>query len=94
MRMDRVVKFYLEGRRSDDTKLVAEDVANITDMGVNRSTELLGNMNQRALIIRTLHPLMVGFSYVMIDDSPKRYRLTTTRQPLKGNSMIVGEDIG
>lgn len=94
MRMDRVVKFYLEGRRSGNAKLIAEDMANVTDMGVDRTTELLGNMNQRALIIRTLHPVTLGFSYVTIDDSPKRYRLTTARKPLKGNSMIVGEDIG
>lgn len=94
MRMDSVVKFYQEGHRSGDIKLVAEDMANVTDVGVDRSANALGNINQRALVVRTLHPVEVGFSYLTIDDSPKRYRLTTARKPLKGNSMIVGEDIG
>lgn len=94
MRMDSVVKFYQEGRRSGDVKLVAEDMANVTNVGVDRSANVLGNINQRSLVVRTLHPVEVGFSYLTIDDGDKHYRLTTGRRPLKGNTMIVGEDIG
>lgn len=94
MRMDSVVKFYQEDHRSGDIKLVAEDMANVTDVGVDRSANVLGNINQRALVVRTLHPVEVGFSYLTIDDGDKHYRLTTGRRPLKGNTMIVGEDIG
>ena len=94
MRMDSVVKFYQEGRRSDEVKLVAEDMANVTDVGVDRSANVLGNVNQQSLVVRTLHPVEVGFSYLTIDDGAKHYRLTTRRQPLKGNTLIVGEDVG
>lgn len=94
MRMDSVVKLYQEGRRSGDVKLVAEDMANVTDVGVDRSVNVLGNINQRSLVVRTLHPVEVSFSYLTIDDGDKHYRLTTGRRPLKGNTMIVGEDIG
>lgn len=94
MRMDSVVRFYQEGRRSGDVKLVAEDMANVTDVGIDRSANVLGNINQRSLVVRTLHPLEISFSYLTIDDGDKRYRLTTKRQPLKGNTLIVGEDIG
>lgn len=94
MRMDSVVKFYQEGHRSGDIKLVAENMANVTDVGVDRSANVLGNINQRALVVRTLHPVEVGFSYLTIDDGDNHYRLTTGRRPLKGNTMIVGEDIG
>ena len=94
MRMDSVVKFYQEGRRSSDIKLVAEDMANVTDVGVDRSANVLGNINQRSLVVRTLHPAEVGFSYLTINDDDRHYRLMTGRQPLKGNTMIVGEDVG
>lgn len=94
MRMDKVVKFYQEGHRTGEIKLVGVDMANVTDVGVDRSAKVLGNLNQRSLVVRTLHSPVAAFSYLTIDDGPKRYRLTTGRQPLKGNTMIVGEDIG
>lgn len=93
MRMDSVVKFYKEDRRGNP-ELVAEDMANVTDMGIDRTNELTGNINQRSLIVRTLHPLEVAFSYLTINDDDKAYRLTTRRDPLKGNTLIVGEDVG
>lgn len=94
MRYNDVVKFYFEGRKSGDVKLVAEDMANVTDVGVDRTANVIGNLNQRSLVIRTLHPLLVAFSYVTINNGNKRYRLTTRRDPLKGNTLIVGEDVG
>ena len=94
MRYDNVVKFYFEGRKSGEVSLVAEDLANVTDVGVDRSANVLGNINQRSLVVRTLHPLLVAFSYLTINDGDKHYRLTTRRDPLKGHTLIVGEDIG
>lgn len=44
-----MVKFYQEGRRSGDIKLVAEDMHN-ANIGVDRSLTL-GNINQRALVV-------------------------------------------
>lgn len=94
MRFDSAAKFYTEPRRgSDPDKLVAEDMANVTDLGTDRSTQLLGNINQRALVVRTIHPVTVTWSYLTINDGDKHYRLTTARTPLKGNTLIVGEDI-
>lgn len=94
MLMDSVVKFYREGRKAGDDRLVAEDIANVTDMGIDRTNQLIGNINQRSLVVRTLHSVEVGFSYLTINDGDKHYRLTTRRDPLKGNTLIVGEDVG
>lgn len=91
MLMDSVVKFYREGRKAGDDRLVAEDIANVTDMGIDRTNQLIGNINQ---LVRTLHSVEVGFSYLTINDGDKHYRLTTRRDPLKGNTLIVGEDVG
>lgn len=78
----------------DDVELLHEDMANVTDMGTSRSQELLGNYIKQAKVIRLLHPLNVIFDYLTIDDEPTHYRMQTQRTPLKGNTLIVGEDIG
>lgn len=94
MVFDSVVKFYKEDRRGNNPELLVEDMANVTDLGTDRSAQLLGNINQQALVVRTAHPITVTFSYLTINDGEKLYRLTTSRKPLKGNTLIVGEDIG
>ena len=103
MRYNNVIRFYSEGKKHYDFKtsqtvggdeLLTEVMGNVTDMGVNRSKEVLGSINQGTKIIRLVEPITFKWSYLMIDDSSKKYRLTTARTPLKNHSLIVGEDVG
>ncbi|MBD5429342.1 MAG: hypothetical protein HDR40_05440 [Lactobacillus sp.] len=101
MRMTHKVKFYRSDsfydpdahEFADDVKVVHEDMANVTDMGTNRSQELLGNYVKQAKVVRLLHPLHTVFDYLTIDNSDTHYRMQTQRTPLKGYTLIVGEDI-
>jgi hypothetical protein len=104
MRKTQKIKFYLQDDNSydpyadeygaDSPKLVAERYANVTDLGTNRSVELLGKLDQNAKVVRLELPFDGAWSYLTIDDSPIKYRLETLRTPLKGISLIVGEDDG
>lgn len=104
MRKTQKIKFYLQNDNgydpyaeedtADDPKLVAERYANVTDVGTNRSVELLGKLDQNAKVVRLELPFDGEWSYLTIDDSPIRYRLETSRKPLKGTTLIVGEDNG
>ena len=102
MRMTHKIKFYHreslydpdEHENLDDIELVHEDMANVTDVGTDRSQALLGNYTKQAKVIRLLHPLSVVFDYLTIDDDDTHYRMQTQRTPLKGHTLIVGEDIG
>lgn len=103
MRYSSVIRFYSEGKKRYDfktsktiggDKLLIEKMGSVTDMGVNRSKEVLDSINQGTKIIRFVEPVDFKWSYLRIDDSPKKYRLTTSRTPLKNYSLIVGEDVG
>ena len=103
MRYDKVIRFYSDGKKrynfqtsktEGEPQLLFEVMGNVTDMGVDRSKELLDSIVQGAKIIRLIEPVIVKWSYLTIDDSLKKYRMRTTVKPLKGYSMIVGEDVG
>lgn len=103
MRFDSKIKFWYAksgydpttGKYESGKELVHEDTANVTDMGTDRSANLLGNYTKNAKVIRFLHSIPVmAFDYLTINDGDACYRLNTQREPLKGRTMIVGEDIG
>lgn len=103
VRYNSVIRFYSEGKKHYDFKtsktvgsdeLLTEVMGSVTDMGVNRSKEVLDSINQGTKIIRLVEPITFKWSYLMIDDSSKKYRLITARTPLKNYSLIVGEDVG
>lgn len=104
MRKTQIIKFYYQDENSydpyadEDTstepKLVAERYANVTDVGTNRLVELFSKLNQNAKVIRLDFPVNELWSYLTIDDGSAKYRLETQRQPLKGTTLIVGEDNG
>ena len=99
MRKTQTIKFYYQDENSydpysdEDTptepKLVAKRYANVTDVGTNRLIELFGKLDQNAKVVRLDSPINEAWSYLTIE-----YRLETQRQPLKGTTLIVGEDNG
>lgn len=104
MRKTQIIKFYYQDENSynpyldEDTpaepKLVAKRYANVTDVGTNRLVELFSKLNQNAKVVRLDSPVNELWSYLTIDDGSIKYRLEIQRQPLKGTTLIVGEDNG
>lgn len=64
--------------------------ANVTDLGTNRSVTLFGSIKQGAKVIRT-QPLFEVPEWDVIEINGKSYQLTTDRQPLERNTLIVEE---
>ncbi|MCD2256414.1 hypothetical protein ACNAN0_02495 [Agrilactobacillus fermenti] len=105
MRYDHIIKFYLANDNYDpdateDTQgqavLVAESIANVTDLGTTRAVELLGSLNEQALVIRSPDKVALSsnWSYIQIDDGETHYVKQTTRFLLKEGTLIVGEANG
>lgn len=99
MRFNNNVKFYANNKHYDPivgdyvggTELVADVIANVTDVGTNRSNELFGDADIRAQTIRLAHPVGQSWNYCLIDDDSTHYVQTTARNPLKAYTLIVGE---
>lgn len=104
MRKTQIIRFYFQDENGynpyaeEDTitspKLVAQRYANVTDVGTNRLVELFSKLNQNAKVVRLDAPVNELWSYLTIDDGSIKYRLEIQRQPLKGTTLIVGEDNG
>ena len=103
MRYNSVIKFYSVGvkrynfqtsKSEGEPKLLYEAMGNVTDLGVDRSKNLLDSIVQGAKVIRLVEPVNFKWSYLTIDDSSKKYRLRTALKPLKNYSLLVGEDVG
>ncbi|MBO0449354.1 hypothetical protein JZO76_07350 [Enterococcus sp. MJM12] len=73
----------------DEPTVTATD-ANVTDLGTNRSVALFGSIKQGAVVIRT-QPLFIIPKWDNIEIDGKSYQLTTARQPLERNTLIVEE---
>jgi len=100
MRFNNNVKFYSEEAEHYDPtsgewvggeKLAAEVIANVTGLGTNRSSQLFGDVNTQAKVIRMVRPVGAVWSYCLIDDDTTKYVQMTARDPLKAHTLIVGE---
>ncbi|PNV57090.1 hypothetical protein [Limosilactobacillus fermentum] len=103
MRFDHEINFYTEeskrynpltSQSDGGTKLVASAMGNVTDVGADRTVKLFGSIVQGVKVIRLVEPVNQVWAYLMIDDSPTKYRMRTTTVPLKNSTILVGEDIG
>lgn len=103
MRYDKIITFYTSGDRRYDPKAhgyvggakqVGVVLANVTDLGTDRSAQVLGNIDTKAKVIRLIAPAPDKWDWLTIGDDGPKYRLTTSRVVLKGNTLIVGEDNG
>lgn len=103
MRFDSNIKFYSESEEHYDpsvgdyvggSELVHEAIANVTDVGTDRSQAVYGDVTTRQQVIRLAFPVGVSWSYCLIDDDITEYIQTTKRNPLKAHTLIVGERHG
>lgn len=103
MRFNHEVKFYNTGKRRYNPKtsqyeggeeIVADRMADVTDVGADQTVKLFGSIVQGVKVIRLVEPVNQVWAYLMIDDSPTKYRMRTTTVPLKNVTILVGEDIG
>lgn len=101
MRYDTVVTFHNETDKYDANKgehVTLDDsftaLANVTDIGTNRAMELFGALDTENLVLRLMAPVVNSWSYLTFYSSNQRYVRVTTRTPLKGNTLIVGESHG
>lgn len=100
MRYNTEIFFVKEGAGShydpdlgewvDEEPTCTATSANVTDLGTNRSVALFGSIKQGAKVIRT-QPLFLIPEWDTVEIDGKSYQLTTARQPLNRNSLIVEE---
>lgn len=99
MTFDRLITFIHDNKEYDPDsgeytqghEVVSQSVANVTDMGTSRASELLGTYKERAKVVRLIDEIPDGFDYLLIDSESYKYVVETSRQPLKNNTLIVSE---
>lgn len=98
MRFNDTVRFYSESSRhynpetsqyEGGTTLVDEIKANVTDVGIDREAKLFGNIDDERKIVRLSRSIKGSWSYLTINDGSTHYALTTIRQTLKCQSIVV-----
>lgn len=75
-------------------KEVGRVYANVTDVGTNRSVQILGNLNANDKVIRTYDEPPAKWDYCLINGHVTRYEITTRRDNLKLITLVVGENNG
>lgn len=100
---DHKVRFYSKKDRKYNPhtheyeggiKEVGSLLANVTDLGTNRSVQLFGNYNQNSKVVRTIKEPPANWDYMTIDNHDPKLVLQTLRKPLKYFTLIVGESNG
>jgi hypothetical protein len=74
----------------EDESTKTKTLANVTDLGTDRSVAIFGDIRQGAKVIRTA-PLFVVPDYDRILYQGKTYKDVTTRTPALRSSIIVQE---
>lgn len=100
MRFNDKIKFYSEAEEHYDPKvgdyvggvtLVGEEIANVTETGTETSVSAFGDISTRSLVIRFVNSIEYKWSYLTVNGLETKYKPITARQPLKNNTLIVGE---
>lgn len=101
MRFDREVTFFKESNRYNPktggyggNAEVAKILANVTDLGLDRTKQLFGEVDTDKKVIRLVHPVGSAWSYCVIDGDKQKYVQVSNTDALKGFSMIVGVSHG
>ncbi|WP_333603540.1 hypothetical protein [Lactobacillus acetotolerans] len=100
MIFNHVINFYIDddeynpdtgeyGGGSDNPVLTK--MANVTDVGTDKTVQIFGNYKQKSKTIRFIQPINVKWDYLTIDESRVKYALQIDRKPLKNATLIVGE---
>lgn len=103
MRYDKKIVFVVEnegkydpeiGEYEDPVITKHKKLANVTDLGTDRSVALFGDIAQGAKVVRLLRPYLQKWDYVLIADefgAIKKFKITTTRSLRAKNTFIVKE---
>ncbi|QDJ58482.1 hypothetical protein EFA59_02695 [Weissella hellenica] len=100
MRFNDNIQFYSESASHYDPKIgdyvggiamVGEEIANVTESGTDTSVQSFGDIATQTLVIRFVNSIDYKWSYLKINGLETKYKPITTRQPLKNNTLIVGE---
>lgn len=98
MRYDKKIIFVIEteggydpdlGEHIEPTIDKVEKMANITDLGTERSKVLFGDIKQGAKVVRLMRPYLKNWDYAFIDDV--KYKIVTSRKLRLKNTFILQE---
>lgn len=78
------------GEWMDDEPQRTLTLANVTDLGTDRSVKIFGDIRQGAKVIRTM-PLFNVPEFDTIEIEGKSYKDITLREPSGRNSLVVQE---
>ena len=106
MRYDTEITFVIEkagdcdpelGEYAEPTLIKESKLANVTDLGTDRSKTLFGDIKQGAKVIRLLRPYINEWDYVLIFNKLRRktekFEIITERNLQLKNTFIVQEVI-
>ncbi|GAA3251640.1 Phage protein [Lactococcus lactis subsp. lactis] len=98
MRYDKKIIFVTEtgggydpelGEHIEPTIVKTKKMANITDLGTERSKVLFGDVKQGAKVVRLLRPYLKNWDFVLIGND--KYKIVTGRQLRLKNTFILQE---
>ncbi len=98
MRYDKKIIFVIEtggkydpdsGEHIEPTRDMVEKMANITDLGTERSKVLFGDVKQGAKVVRLMRPYLKDWDYAFINDV--KYKIVTSRELRLKKTFIIQE---
>lgn len=101
MRYDTKVNFFSNEEKKYNprthqyeggTKLVDQEMANVTDLGLTRQVEIFGAFKEGRKTIRLMSKPPKKWSFLMFENDENKYFLLSSLSPSKGYALIVGEN--
>ena len=74
------------------TRLVNQEMANVTDLGLTRQVEIFGAFKEGRKTIRLINKPPEKWSFLMLENDKNKYFLLSSLNPSKGYALIVGEN--
>ncbi|WP_304678510.1 hypothetical protein [uncultured Lactobacillus sp.] len=101
MRYDTKVNFFSNEEKKYNprihqyeggTKLVKQEMANVTDLGLTRQVKIFGTFKEGRKTIRLMNKPPEKWSFLMLENDKNKYFLLSSLGPSKGYALIVGEN--
>lgn len=99
MRYDTKIKFCDSSPRKYNphtslyeggTKVIAEYIANVTNLGIDRQMQIFGELKEDQKVVRLMEDPPKKWSFILIDGKDKHYTLSSELKVLKGCAIIIG----
>lgn len=74
------------------TRLVNQEMANVTDLGLTHQVEIFGAFKEGRKTIRLMNKPPEKWSFLMLENDKNKYFLLSSLSPSKGYALIVGEN--